>query len=144
MPGDFKQFDPDQVVMSIASIPIQGTAEGDMITVEYEADAFLDVAGTDGEIVRSKNADRRATVTVRLIQSSSTNPALDALHALDMNAPNGAGVGTFLLQDLQGATLLRSEKAWIAAPPSVAMGPTAGPREWKIRCAKLVGTHGGN
>jgi hypothetical protein len=144
MPGDVKVFDPDQVVVSIAAIPIQGFSEGDMVTAEYDADAMLDVVGTDGEVVRSKNADRRATVTIRLMQTSSSNPLLDALHALDMNVANGAGVGTFLLQDLQGATLLRSEKAWIAAPPSVAMGPTAGPREWKIRCAKLVGAHGGN
>jgi hypothetical protein len=144
MAGDYKEYNPDQIVMSIAGIPIVGTSDGDMVTVEYEADAFLDVAGTDGEVVRSKNMDRRATVTFRLMQTSSSNPALDALHSADYNAPNGAGVGTFLLQDLNGATLLRSEKAWIAAPPSVAMGPTAGPREWKIRCAKLVGTHGGN
>jgi hypothetical protein len=144
MAGDYKQYDPDQIVMSIAGVPIVGTAEGDMVTVEYETDAFLDVAGTDGETVRSKSLDRRATVIFRLMQTSSSNPALDALHAADYNAPNGAGVGTLVIQDLQGNTLLRSEKAWIAAPPAVAFGATAGPREWKIRCAKLVGSHGGN
>lgn len=148
MAGEYKEYHPSQVVMSIAGIPIVGTADGDMVTVEYEGDAFEDEAGTDGETVRSVNMDRRATVTFRLMQTSSSNPALDALHAADYNAAvngaGGAGVGTFLLQDLGGATLLRSEKAWIAAPPSVAFGPTAGPREWKIRCAKLSGTHGGN
>lgn len=145
MSGDLKIYDADQIVLVIADIPISsGYADGEFCRVEQDTDDFTDVVGTDGEVTRSKSNDRRATVSVVLMQSSDGNAALSTLNNLDVNTPGGAGVGGLLIKDLQGTTLFTSDKCWIAKPPNASFdrGPTS--REWKIRVAKLVRFDGGN
>lgn len=98
-------YDPNLVTIIVAGIPIlSGFAEDEMCTFEREGDDFLDVAGVDGEVTRSKNLDNRGTFTLKLMQSSQFNNALSALRLLDKNADNGAGVGPFLLKDRGGST----------------------------------------
>lgn len=139
-----KTYDPDQVVITIAGITMQGYADGEFITVEQVSDGFSDVAGTDGEVARSKSNDRRATATIKLLQTSSSNLPLSALHNSDLNAPGGAGVGSFLMQDLEGATLVSGLQAWIVKFPDNSMDRTAKSREWQIRIASVDRVEGGN
>jgi hypothetical protein len=144
MPFDLKIADADQWSISIAGIPISGYADGEFLRIERESPAFEDVAGTDGEVTRSKTNDHRATITIRLMSSSSSNDPLSALYNSDRNTPGGAGVGAFMARDAQGRAIFVAEKAWIAEPPNVSLDRTATEREWVIRCANLIETHGGN
>jgi hypothetical protein len=140
--GDLRLYDPDQVLIVVAGIPIKGWADGEFCTVEYETDAFSDVCGTDGEVTRSKSNDRRATVTLRLMQTSPSNALLSALFNLDANSPGGAGVGPFLLANGLTGTKLAGEKCWIAKPPPSKWDRTPTEREWKVRVASLGGLEG--
>jgi len=145
--GDLYLYDPDQILITVAGIPITGFADGEFCTIERDSDAFQDVVGTDGEVTRSKSNDGRATITIRLMQSSPTNTLLSALHNSDKNAPGGVGVGPFYMQDLSnlvGGTLLVAEKCWIAKAPDSSWDRTPTEREWKIRVAKLDGLDGGS
>jgi hypothetical protein len=139
-----KFYDPDQVVIYFAGVLVQGFADGEFITTEQLADAFTDVVGSDGEVARSKSNDRRATVTIKLLQSSASNALLSAVHKSDLNTPNGAGVGTFLMQDLQGGTIVKSDQAWIVKYPDGSMDRSAKSREWQIRLATVDRAEGGN
>lgn len=141
--GDYRTYDPDQIFCSLAGIPISGYADGEFIRVERESPSFEDVVGTDGEVTRSKTNDERATITIKLMQSSPVNALLSALHVSDKNAPGGVGVGAFLLQEIGGTFVMVAEKAWISKEPDVVFDRTATEREWIIRCAKLVSVHGG-
>lgn len=141
--GDLRVYDPDQISINVAGIPVSGYADGEFITVENESPGFEDVVGTDGEVTRSKTNDRRATVTLKLMQSSPTNDLLSALHNLDLNTPGGVGVGPFLLRDKNGTTLLLAEKSWIQKMPDGSWDRTAKERSWVIRCASLTSHHGG-
>jgi hypothetical protein len=140
----FKVYDADQVSVSLNGIPLSGYADGEFLRIEKDSNDFEDVVGTDGEVTRSKTNDRRATVTVRLMQTSSSNDLLSALANLDKNTPGGIGVGVFLCRDRQGRAVFMAEKAWIAKTPSVSFDKSAKEREWVIRCANLIETHGGN
>jgi len=142
--GDLRVYDPDQVSASIAGIPLSGFADGEFITIESESPTFDDVCGTDGEVTRSKSNDGRATITVKLMQSSPVNDLLSVLHNLDKNTPGGVGVGPFMLRDKQGTTLELAEKAWIQKPPDKSWDRTAKERSWVIRCANLISHTGGN
>lgn len=145
MPGPTAKFyDPDQVVVYFAGGLIQGFADGEFIAVEMMSDGFGDVVGTDGEVARSKSNDRRATVTIKLLQTSDSNLFLSGIHTTDLNAPAGAGVGSLLIQDLQGTTLLNAVSAWIVKFPDQSFDRTAKSREWQIRCAALTPVVGGN
>jgi hypothetical protein len=144
-------YDSNQVTVMIAGLPIDvdsggsgGYADDEFLTIARETPVFTDVVGTDGEVTRSKTNDHRATVTLKLMQTSRSNAALAALHALDRNATNGAGVGAFMVKDLNGLSLYTAAECWISAPPEVAFGRAAASREWTVRVATLADFTGGN
>lgn len=142
--ADMKVVDLDQQVITLGSIRALGWAEGDSMTIAFDGPAYNYVAGGDGEAVRSKNFNRSAVITLRLMQSSQVNDLLSALHAADYLAPNGAGVVPFQWKDLQGTTQLGGKQCWIEAPPNPTLGPTGQAREWTLRIHKLEGIYGGN
>lgn len=142
--GEIRTFDPDQMSVSLANIPIGGWADGEFLTIEMDADAFNDKVGSDGEVSRVKSMNRMATVKFMLMQTSPTNAALEALHNLDLAAPNGAGVGTLMIRDRSGTAMYRADKAWIQKAADISFDREAKTREWKIRVANLVREGGGN
>jgi hypothetical protein len=143
--GALKVFDADQVTLVLAGLLIDsGFDDGEFLRIEFETDAFIDKVGTDGEVTRSKTNDKRATATVLLAQSSSGNALLSALLELDQNAPNGAGVGAFLVKDVQGTSLYKATASWIMKHPDVSFDREATVREWPIRIADLKAFTGGN
>lgn len=139
-----KVYDSDQITLSLAGILLGGYAEGEFCRIEQEADNFTDVAGTDGEVSRSKVNDKRATITFLLMQTSESNALLSALANLDANTPGGAGVGALLIRDRQGTTIYKAAEAWVSRPPNVSFDQAATTREWTVRCARLERVDGGN
>jgi len=137
-------YDSNQVQVAFAAIPVQGYADGDFLTITYETDAFSDVAGTDGDVARSKTNDRRATVEIILMSTSPTNDLLSAVHLADINTPGGAGVGAFLVTDLNGTSLFTAGNAWVQKAPDVTYGREANERTWTLRVDSLVAFTGGN
>lgn len=140
----FAVYDADEVSLSLNGIPLSGYADGAFCRIAMESDAFSDIAGTDGEVARSKSNDKRATITIMLLQTSKSNDVLSALAILDQNAPGGAGVGVFLLRDRQGTTLHLAPSAWISKLPDSEFGREAGTREWTLRCAEMQSFVGSN
>lgn len=139
-----KNYDPNNVKITIAGFPIdRGLADGTFVTVAREADAFTDQAGSDGQVVRIKSNDNRATITITLMQSSEVNGFLSALHNSDRNDPDGQGVGSFQLQDLNGDSSIRSATCWVQkmAEYEAAREPTD--RVWTLRCGDLRDFIGG-
>lgn len=142
MPAKF--YDPDMVVVYFAGNRIQGFADGEYITVEQMSPGFASVVGTDGEVARSKSNDRRLKVTIKLLQTSSSNQDLSTIHTTDLDSPNGAGVATFMMQDLQGGTLVHGDQAWVTQYPDNSMDRTAKSREWVLEVARGDRNEGGN
>ncbi len=139
-----KFYDADQITVAIAGIPITGYADGEFLTIAQETDAFTDVVGTDGEVTRSKTKDYRATIGLKLMQSSDSNDLLSALYNTDRLASNGAGVGAFLVRDRNGRALYTGDACWIQKAPDVSFDREATDREWTIRVANLLRFDGGN
>ena len=141
----FKVYDANEVTIIVAGIPINsGYDDGEFCRIEQEADDFVDKVGTDGEVTRSKTNDRRATVSVILMQSSTGNALLSALNNIDRLSGNGAGVGPLLIRDKQGTSLYAAAECWISRPPNVSFDREPTAREWTIRVAQLERFDGGN
>lgn len=140
--GDYRLFDSDGYFTSFAGIVASGFADGEWFSIERDTPAFSDVAGTDGEVTRSKTNDDRATIKLKLMQSSPVNDLLSALYNLDKNTPKGAGIGPFLHRDTNGSTLFSAEACWISEEPPMKQDRTATEREWTFRVAKLISHHG--
>lgn len=137
-------YDSNQVQIAFSGVPVQGYADGDFLTITKESDAFSSVVGTDGEVSRSKTNDRRATVEIILMSTSPTNDILSAIHVADINAPGGAGVGSFLVTDLGGTSLYAAGNAWIKRSPDVTYGREPNERTWTLEVDVLQDFTGGN
>lgn len=145
MAANLKIYDSDQVSCSFSGIPINsGRPDGEFIRIEQITEDFKSKVGVDGQTTRSKTKDRRAKITVILMQSSDSNIILSAISNIDREAANGAGVGALLIRDIGGTSLYMAAEAWIAKAPDVAFAGEAGPREWTFECAKLIRVDGGN
>jgi len=139
-----KTFSANEVSLSIAGRVINsGFADGDFVKVAMASDAWSDKAGTDGEVTRSKTNDPRADASVFLMQTSDGNDLLAQIYAADQAAPNGAGVGQFLLRDQFGRTVIRGQ-CFIMKLPEVSRGREAGTCEWKLRLIVSEFTVGGS
>ena len=142
-----KVYDSTSVTIVAMGLPIDSTggyADDEFLTIDQDSNDFDDVVGTDGEVTRNKTNDGRATITIKLMQSSSSNALLSVLRNLDVAAPNGAGVGPLLVRDRQGTSLYTASKCWISKPPKVSFAKGAQSREWTLRCADLKRLDGGN
>lgn len=127
-------FDSEEVTLSVCGIPINDMRVSDeFLTIDAEGDAFEDEAGADGGVTRFATHETRYTVTIKLMGASKDNAKLAALHALDTNSTNGAGIGAFLVKDNNGSSLYASDKCWIAKAPAAGFGKSKGPSEWKFR-----------
>ena len=51
-------YNPDEVAIVFAGIPISGFADGTFLSVEQNEDSFTMQVGTDGEACRSKSNNR--------------------------------------------------------------------------------------
>lgn len=141
--GQAKTYNADQVTVAYGPVLLgSGQADGEFLRVEQEADDFSDVVGSGGEVVRSKSNDRRATVTVILLQTATENDLLSALSTVQRET--GLGSEPLLVRDTNGRTVYKAEQAWIMRAPDATFDRGATSREWAIRCADLVRFDGGN
>lgn len=142
--------DADQYRIQVAGVPISrgagqtGYADGEYFTSSQPKDSFVIVEGTDGSVARSKTNTRIVEMSIKLLQTSLSNSYLSGLLASDENAPNGAGIGSFTVQDLQGTTLISCTRAWIRKPADISLDRAAKERVWTfhgIRSVYIVGNN---
>lgn len=137
-------YDLDQVVFALGPILVDGFQEGEGFTISTEP-TFTMKVGADGKVTRSKTLNRTATIELKLMQSSAANDLLSALHILDRDTPNGAGIVPLLISDQSGRAVYKAAEAWIAsAPADVSFGNEATPRTWVIHVSELQRFDGGN
>lgn len=141
-----KVYDASEVSIIFLGFPIDsGFDDGEFCSIEQNAEDYSLVMGTDGEGTRSASNNRSAKVTIKLMQSSSSNELLSAANNLDRISPNGAGVGVLLIRDRQGTSLFTAQKAWLMGPPkSISFDREAKGREWVIETNELERFDGGN
>ena len=135
-------YDPTKVICIIGGVPMSGFADGSMVTVEREADAYSKIVGADGETTRVKSANRSGMITISLLQTSASNDILSGFALLDEAA--NAGVVPMLIKDNSGRSIFASGSGWVKKVPSSAFGKDAGDREWVLDCADLNIFTGGN
>ncbi len=140
-----KVYTSDQVVASLGGVPLNsGRGEGVFIKITMMNPAFSTKVGADGEVARSRSNDRRAKIEVTLLQTSDSNSLLSALHQLDLNAPNGAGVAGLLIKDMSGTSLHTAPECWVTKAPDVEYGAEITERTWELEAASLINFVGNN
>ena len=135
-------YSPKDIIIIIGGATMTGYAESSFCSIERSSDTFTKVVGADGEVTRTASADISGTVTLTLIQTSSSNDILSALQLADEITK----VGKFplLIKDAFGKSLYGSSTAWIMKVADSEFGAEMGEREWTIECADLEAFVGGN
>ena len=135
-------YSADKVTVVIGPHIVTGYADGTFINIEEMTDGVASVAGADGEVARAMSTDPRKTVTLTVLQTSSTNDVLTGLYAADQISKNA----TFpvAIKDLRGNSLFASSTAWIKKLSNIELGKEVGAREGTIETADGVMFVGGN
>lgn len=139
-----KFFDPSQFPIVFGGVQMQQFSESNMAKFEFEGESFTDVVGVDGEVTRSKNMDRRAKLTIYLMQTSPTNDLLSAAYLAGRQGVNGADVAAVRVEDVNGRLVIAGAEAWIMDTPKPTYGKSASEYEWVIRIANCEAFFGGS
>jgi hypothetical protein len=137
-----KTFDPANVTVVFAGIIVEGYADGSFITAARNNPMFNLKMGSSGEGARAKSNDKSGLVTLTLMQSSASNALLSAQAELD--ELQNDGVGSLLIKDLLGTTLVSAETAWLRKPSDVEYSNEITGRQWEIETDALNMFVGGN
>lgn len=137
-----KTYNPADVTIIFAGIPVGGFADGTFVTVARDNPSFTSLTGSDGEGARSKSNDKSGTVTITLLQTSESNDALSAVALLDENT--GDGVAPLMVVDKSGRTICAAETAWIEKPADAEFAREISNREWVLKTDNLQMGIGGN
>jgi len=135
-------YNPSDILVVIAGIPITGYVEGTFVSIARENDSYTRGTGADGGHWRAKSNDKSAIITLTLLQTSLSNAELSALSKLD--EADGAGVGPLLIKDNGGLSLYTAESCWIAKPADVEFAREVTDREWQIHTNVLEMLSAGN
>jgi hypothetical protein len=142
--------DADQYRLQVAGTNISqgagqtGYADGKWFTSKQKSPSFTSKEGTDGFVARAKTNRRLLEVTISLLQVSASNDYLTGLHLLDVNQPNGAGIGSLVLEDLQGTTLVQCTTAWITTFADIELDRDVSMRTWTLEGPWSIYLVGGN
>jgi hypothetical protein len=152
MPGEFSlaTADMDQYLMLLAGAALSqgagqsGYGDGEFFNGKQLKPSFTAVEGTDGSVARSKTNARLVEMTLTFLQTAQQNNFLSQLLYLDENAPNGAGIGSFELRDMQGTTLILCTRSWITGPAEIVLNRGVEGRKWTLNAIKSLWNVGSN
>lgn len=135
--GDFKNYSFSNVNAIFGILELEGFGEGDdVITVVPEKEQFADMAGAKGDVVRSQTNDNRATITVKLLQTSKSNKDLTVIYNSDKEA--GTGIAPFNIEDKETGETYTCLNAWIQKYAEVKRGQGPNMMEWIFRTDSFI------
>jgi len=129
-----KTYSPGDTILTIDGNIITGFADGTFIVVEREVDAYAKVVGADGEVSRTKSANRSGSMTLTLKQSSNSNYTLGTLAAADEQSD--ASVVDIQCEDNLGNITFAGE-GWIRKQPNQELSSDETSREWAFDMARI-------
>lgn len=102
----FTSYSADQVAAIVANRRIQGGYDdGEFISIEAAAEAWLPKVGADGESAVARSNNRSATVKIKLLHTSEGNLVLAQLYNQALLAPNNVFL-PFMLVDLSAESTI--------------------------------------
>lgn len=123
--------DSDALSLIVMGIPIDdGRPKESLLEIEFP-EQFTEIDSADGLVIRCKTKDTKFPTTLKLLSSSKATDQLWAIHAADVAATGGAGVGPFLLIDGSGSTKLAGT-CWIKKAPKRSYGNTVKEEDWSL------------
>lgn len=129
-----KTYNPKQVLISLGSHSVSGYSDGTFVNIEASGDGITKKVGCDGEVVRSIDPDRSATITLTVLQRSPT--VSWAQKQFDLDRESGDGTFPVLIKDMKGGLLFSAKDAWVVTSPTREFAKDSTDREIQIDCGE--------
>jgi hypothetical protein len=123
---------------------VTGYAEGTFITATRNIPPAEAFQGSDNQGGRVKRRNTSRRVTLSLMQFTASNNFMEAWQAADEEASRNEFIGSVMIKDNSGTTLLHSNQAFIEVSPDIVFSNTAEQRDWTIFLFNATGKIGGN
>ena len=135
---EFKNYSFKNVDAIFGIEEVKGWGDGDdVLTIDPETEQFQDAAGAKGDVVRTQTNDNRCTITIKLLQSSTFNKKLMAIHTADRDTH--LGVYPMFVQDKETGEKYVINNSWIVRYPTIIRGQGKNLMEWIFRGDFLTG-----
>lgn len=123
---------------------VSGYSEDSIVNIERTAETFTMYTGADNTSTRIYNANKSATVTLSLQQTSASNDILSLLYANDSNSRNSSGLFSLQISDSSGRSRYFSDNAYVGVVPNSQFGNSMQVRDWVLHAHNLDTYIGGN
>jgi hypothetical protein len=137
-----KQYDPTKNITTLATIPITGWADGDMITVTYDTPTRTKHVGTGGEYRFTVGKDLSGKITIRLADYSPVNKVLDNIEKIGLAVPLSTVDMTTVAPGNPGDSFFTPELV-LEKMPDLTKGAEPKMNEWVYLFGKGVMTRSG-
>lgn len=132
-------YSPSEVVITVCGYIITGIVN---VEVSWNTETFKLVKGIRGKNTRVQNLDTSATMTLELLQVSTSNDVFTQLFAADQTTQSSRL--QISLKDNSGRTEISSSEAYISSLPRVGFTDDFTNRVWTIHMLETTATVGGN
>lgn len=113
-----------------------GTAE-EGITIERAEDKDVMTAGADGTIMHSLHAAKHGTVTVRLLKTSPSNAALQAMYDIQQASAALWGTNTIVVTHVPSGDTTSARNAAFTRAPNLTYAKDGGIMEWRFNAGQI-------
>ena len=111
-----RTYDSKKVLISLGSHSVKGYSDGTFVSIEAGGDGFIKKVGADGEVIRSADPDKTATVTITVLVNSDTIEYCQQMYNRDREQLDG--MFPILVKDLKGGLIFAAEQAWVVNSPT--------------------------
>lgn len=140
--GLLKTYDPGQLGIIVGGKIISGFADGSMVKISRNEQAYMLKVGADGEGTRVRSRNKSGKIEITLMQSSDANDIFSA-YAISDEATNSGAVPV-LIRDGSGRTLVDAATAWVQKLPDSEFAKDAKERVWILETDEVNIFIGGN
>lgn len=149
MAGDIlASYSPEDVVIVITtngfSHTINGYADGGFVSISRLVLGSEPYSGADVTNARVVRANKNATITMSLAQTSESNDILSQLLKNDSISRDSTWLFSVLVKDNTGRSQYFSRQCYIGGHPDSSFSTAIDSRDWLIHCVKLEQNVGGN
>ncbi|ATW58391.1 hypothetical protein CNR37_00184 [Pseudomonas phage ventosus] len=123
---------------------VSGYSEDSIVNIERVAETFTMYTGADNTSTRIYNANKSATVTLSLQQTSASNDILSLLYSNDAASRNSSGLFSLQISDNSGRSRYFSDDAYVGVVPNSGFSNTMQTRDWVLHAHNLDTYIGGN
>ena len=139
--GKATVYSAADVQATLAGQTVDGLWDGDdAIQVAPGADSGSGLVGMQGDALFSMSTDRSATITLRLMHTSTMHATLSRLEAAQKSGGALSRGFSFNLIDVGSGEGVTAERTYIMRKPTLQKGKNATQREWVLWAAEAIDT----